>query len=95
MLGTPQQVFLRQGSHTRFRLTLPPDRAVGTLLVTLTHLTGDDPDLYVSANGTAHVDGACDEGATCWSSAQLGDDVLRRMLPGRSTSITPTVEPTR
>ena len=25
----------------------------------------------------------------------LRDDVLRRMLPGRSTSITPTVEPTR
>ena len=80
VLGMPQRVLLRQGAHTRFRLTLPPDRTAGTLLLALTHLTGDDPDLYVSANGTAHPDGACDAGATCWSSAQLGDDVLQ--IPG-------------
>ena len=76
VLGMPQQAFLRQDGRKVFTLTLPPDRPVGTLLFSATGLTGDDPDLYVSAGGTAHVDGACDEGATCWSSAQLGDDVL-------------------
>ena len=76
VLSMPQQAFLRQDGRKVFTLTLPPDRPVGTLLFSATGLTGDDPDLYVSAGGTAHGDGACDEGATCWSSAQLGDDVL-------------------
>ena len=46
----------------------------------MTGLAGENPDLYVSAGGTAHSDGACDEGAACWSSAQVGDDMLE--IPG-------------
>ena len=98
VLGMPQQTFLGQDTDRLFTLTLPPDRRVGTLLLSVTGLTGDDPDLYVSAGGTAHSDGACDEGAACWSSAQIGDDVLE--IPGaaaeagRALALTPTPVPT-
>ena len=100
VLGMPQQSFLRQDADRIFTLTLPPDRPVGTLLLSVTGLAGDDPDLYVSAGGSAHSDGACDEGASCWSSAQIGDDVLE--IPGAAAeagralalTLTPTPTPT-
>ena len=80
VLGMPQQAFIRQDGYKLFTLSLPPARAVGTLLLSVTARAGDDPHLYVSAGGTAHSDGTCDQGATCWSSAQSGDDVVE--IPG-------------